>query len=127
ALPARLTRLRGMAALSRMSAAITPGAAVQWRALRLSSVRFVMAGAAAVGHLLVGAGEHFRWRLHALSAGYRIVGWRARQAQQAQVAEPRSPEPTATVGDAVADLGELDRGQVAAYRDLLTSLDDTRR
>jgi hypothetical protein len=109
------TKLRGIAVLSRMAAAIAPVRPVRPGAFRLGQLRGLAGLGAILHHLLVTTGERLRLRAYVLRAGCGIVARAARGA-----ARRERPEGLAVAGQ---DLTAISLETLETFHALLLSME----
>ena len=126
ATPSRLKRLRAMAVLIRMAAALVPVRPLRIRDYRLRELIAVVGVGAALHQILVSALERFLLRLQVLGIGFRLA---LRVMLSARRQAATAPEARRAWGDyerALEDWKTLDREHLETFKALARSLETER-
>ena len=123
ATPSRLKRLRAMAVLIRMAAALVPVRPLRIRDYRLRELIAVVGVGAALHQVLVSALERFLLRLQVIGIGFRLALRVMAGARRQAVATPQSRKPWGDYERALQDWKTLDREHLETFKALARSLE----
>ncbi len=123
ATPSRLKRLRAMAVLIRMAAALVPVRPLRMRDYRLRELIAVVGVGAALHQVLVSALERFLLRLQVLGIGFRLALRVIVGARRQAAASPEARRPWGDYERALADWKNLDREHLETFKALARSLE----
>ncbi|PYQ17500.1 MAG: hypothetical protein DMF80_00470 [Acidobacteria bacterium] len=123
ATPERLKRLRAMAVLIRMAAALVPVRPLRIRDYHLRELVALVGVGAALHHVLVSALERFLLRLQVLGIGFRLALRVLLGARRQAAASPAAPRPWGDFERALADWKALDREHLETFKALARSLE----
>jgi len=123
ATPSRLKRLRAMAVLIRMAAALVPVRPLRIRDYRLRELIAVVGVGAALHQVLVSALERFLLRLQVLGIGFRLALRVMAGARRQAAATPDARKPWGDYERALQDWKTLDREHLETFKALARSLE----
>jgi len=123
ATPHRLRRLRAMAVLIRMAAALVPVRPLRIRDYRLRELIAVVGVGAALHQVLVSALERFLLRLQVLGFGFRLALRVLVGASRQAATTPAARRPWGDYERALQDWKTLDREHLETFRALARSLE----
>jgi len=123
ATPSRLKRLRAMAVLIRMAAALVPVRPLRIRDYRLRELIAVVGVGAALHQVLVSALERFLLRLQVLGIGFRLALRVMAGARRQAAAAPAARRPWGDYERALEDWKTLDREHLETFKALARSLE----
>ena len=123
ATPDRLRRLRAMAVMIRMAAALVPVRPLRIRDYRLRELIAVVGVGAALHQVLVSAVERFLLRLQVLGIGFRLALRVLVGARRQAAAAPAARRPWADYERALEDWKTLDREHLETFKALARSLE----
>jgi hypothetical protein len=123
ATPNRLRRLRAMAVLIRMAAALVPVRPLRMRDYHLRELIAVVGVGAALHQVLVSALERFLLRLQVLGVGFRLALRVLVGARRQAVSAPAARRPWGDYERALADWKTLDREHLETFKALAKSLE----
>src|SRR5438128_658185 len=123
ATPERLKRLRAMAVLIRMAAALVPVRPLRIRDYNLRELVAVVGVGAALHHVLVSALERFLLRLQVLGIGFRLALRVLVGARRQAAASPAAQRPWGDYERALQDWQTLDREHLETFKALARSLE----
>jgi len=123
ATPSRLKRLRAMAVLIRMAAALVPVRPLRLRDYHLRELIAVVGVGAALHQVLVSALERFLLRLQVLGIGFRLALRVMAGARRQATAAPEARKPWGDYERALADWKTLDREHLETFKALARSLE----
>jgi len=123
ATPSRLKRLRAMAVLIRMAAALVPVRPLRIRDYHLRELIAVVGVGAALHQVLVSALERFLLRLQVLGIGFRLALRVMAGARRQAAATPHARRPWGDYERALADWKTLDREHLETFKALARSLE----
>jgi len=123
ATPNRLRRLRAMAVLIRMAAALVPVRPLRMRDYHLRELIAVVGVGAALHQVLVSALERFLLRLQVLGVGFRLALRVVVGARRQATSAPASRRPWGDYERALEDWKTLDREHLETFKALAKSLE----
>jgi hypothetical protein len=123
ATPSRLKRLRAMAVLIRMAAALVPVRPLRIRDYRLRELIAVVGVGAALHQVLVSALERFLLRLQVIGIGFRLALRVMAGARRQAAATPQSRKPWGDYERALQDWKTLDQEHLETFKALARSLE----
>jgi hypothetical protein len=123
ATPSRLKRLRAMAVLIRMAAALVPVRPLRIRDYRLRELIAVVGVGAALHQVLVSALERFLLRLQVLGIGFRLALRVMAGARRQAAVTPAARRPWGDYERALEDWKTLDREHLETFKALARSLE----
>jgi hypothetical protein len=123
ATPSRLKRLRAMAVLIRMAAALVPVRPLRIRDYHLRELIAVVGVGAALHQILVSALERFLLRLQVLGIGFRLALRVMAGARRQAAASPHARRPWGDYERALQDWKTLDREHLETFKALARSLE----